>query len=348
MLKSKKQCEREILSTLRVRREVFLKELHLCSLQPKEKHVHDLRVSTRRLLGILELIEEIHNFKKGKQIKRKTKRVLRLFGRLRDIQVQQGFLNTLLGEFPELESFLKELEIKEEKERRTALRELDRLDKTHLREGLRGLNKKADRDLKGKKIQETLEMIMIRDYHRVMESHKAVTLDDVETFHRLRIDCKKFRYRMEIMESLLVNERNFSDPLRKIQDQLGEIQDVTVLLEEVKGYPELWVKDPRKESFQGWLENRLEKRMKDFYGKKEELFMPIKLTPGKIKKKEKVTAMSEKDKPKKLCKLAKKKDYLEDNLEDYMNLVGKPKFLCKKCGRAGEKEKSLCKSKKLN
>jgi len=57
--------------------------------------------------------------------------------------------------------------------------------------------------------------------------------------------------------------------------------------------------------------------------------------------------MSEKDKTKKLCKLVKKKDYLDDNMEEYMKLVGEPKFLCKKCGRAAEKEKQLCKAKKM-
>lgn len=49
---------------------------------------------------------------------------------------------------------------------------------------------------------------------------------------------------------------------------------------------------------------------------------------------------------KKLCKLVKE-DYLEDHLDDYIELVKKPKFICKKCGRVTADEDRVCKPKKL-
>lgn len=49
---------------------------------------------------------------------------------------------------------------------------------------------------------------------------------------------------------------------------------------------------------------------------------------------------------KELCKLCKD-DYLKENLTGYIELVKEAKYVCKKCGRAAKKEKSLCKAEKL-
>lgn len=49
---------------------------------------------------------------------------------------------------------------------------------------------------------------------------------------------------------------------------------------------------------------------------------------------------------KKLCKLVKD-DILEEDIKAYIEIVGKPKYVCKKCGRAAENEEHLCKSKKM-
>jgi hypothetical protein len=50
---------------------------------------------------------------------------------------------------------------------------------------------------------------------------------------------------------------------------------------------------------------------------------------------------------KKLCSLVKK-DGLKEDLKGFKKLVREPKFLCKKCGRAAEKEKHLCKAVELD
>lgn len=49
---------------------------------------------------------------------------------------------------------------------------------------------------------------------------------------------------------------------------------------------------------------------------------------------------------KKMCKLVKE-DYLEDHLTEYIDIVKKPKYVCKKCGRVADEEDRLCKPKKL-
>ncbi|MBN1102669.1 MAG: hypothetical protein JXL84_04550 [Deltaproteobacteria bacterium] len=44
-------------------------------------------------------------------------------------------------------------------------------------------------------------------------------------------------------------------------------------------------------------------------------------------------------KEKKLCKW--KADDLNESLDEFMDIIRKPKFLCKKCGRVADKEKWL-------
>jgi len=46
----------------------------------------------------------------------------------------------------------------------------------------------------------------------------------------------------------------------------------------------------------------------------------------------------------KLCKYAK--DNLPKKIDDYIELTKDTKFICKKCGRRGEK-KDICKAQKL-
>jgi hypothetical protein len=53
-----------------------------------------------------------------------------------------------------------------------------------------------------------------------------------------------------------------------------------------------------------------------------------------------------KDKCKKLCKLAGKKP-LGGDLEEYIALVRKPKYLCTKCGRVSRLKRCLCEPRKL-
>lgn len=43
-----------------------------------------------------------------------------------------------------------------------------------------------------------------------------------------------------------------------------------------------------------------------------------------------------------LCKL-KKKLLKEGDIDGYLEFVGEPKYLCRKCGRVGNSKKNICK-----
>ncbi len=48
-----------------------------------------------------------------------------------------------------------------------------------------------------------------------------------------------------------------------------------------------------------------------------------------------------------LCKLVKS-GYLDDHTKDYIKKVNNPTVVCKKCGRAANNEKDVCKPKSIN
>lgn len=47
-----------------------------------------------------------------------------------------------------------------------------------------------------------------------------------------------------------------------------------------------------------------------------------------------------------LCKICKD-DCLKKCLDEYIDLVKDPKYVCKKCGRTAQKAKNLCKPSKI-
>jgi CHAD domain-containing protein len=51
---------------------------------------------------------------------------------------------------------------------------------------------------------------------------------DAAAFHSLRIECKQLRYLMEILGDLMPEAKGAVQRLKKLQDALGRIQDLTV------------------------------------------------------------------------------------------------------------------------
>jgi hypothetical protein len=49
---------------------------------------------------------------------------------------------------------------------------------------------------------------------------------------------------------------------------------------------------------------------------------------------------------KSLCGLVEE-GYLRDQTQDYKKLVKKPKYICRRCGRAARKKRNLCRPEKI-
>src|SRR5512145_720505 len=94
--------------------ETYQSELANCRAEFSETAVHDLRVSTRRLLATLELIRALDSHPRVKKMRRSLKSQLDGFDNLRDVQVMLVDISGKLESLPELEPFRQHL-LKREK-----------------------------------------------------------------------------------------------------------------------------------------------------------------------------------------------------------------------------------------
>jgi len=200
-----------------------------------EKGVHDLRVSTRRLIAILELAKAISGDAEIAKLQRRFKKVLKRMGPLRDIQVllvnlsrirQGGLVN----------DFRKTLEQRER-------REID-----GIRDALtRGRKRKLSRAVKDARVefsglQAKLGSEKIRrSVDRVLTSRRNELLRAERRFHRsqpvsedllheMRIALKKFRYVIEASQPLLDDSaRQRAKEMQDFQQLIGESRDIELL-----------------------------------------------------------------------------------------------------------------------
>jgi CHAD domain-containing protein len=94
-----------LLDAVDERWETFRSGLKRCQKKSSEEAVHDLRVATRRLMSLLDLLANIHHEGTLRQAQRRLKRLLDRFGPLRDAQVQLRSVEKMLPSFPDLQGF---------------------------------------------------------------------------------------------------------------------------------------------------------------------------------------------------------------------------------------------------
>ena len=83
----------------------YRKRLARCQRNFSEDAVHELRIETRRLLALLDLLLALGAAPAADKIAKRFKKRLDVFDELRDTQVQLRLLEPLWGGFPEAESF---------------------------------------------------------------------------------------------------------------------------------------------------------------------------------------------------------------------------------------------------
>lgn len=217
-----------LLESLDTRWKKFRAELKHCRGEFSEEAVHDLRVATRRLLAIFELLRAIMPHNRIQKVRRELKDQLDDLDDLRDTQTLLADISENLHEYPQLKIF-QNYQLKEEKHFLRSTRK-----RIRARE-YKNLNKRVQ------KIQaaaETLapemlggQMIAAADesFSRVIQTYFAMDAENPASIHKLRIAFKKFRYTIEILHPLIVNfpDANF-ERMHSYQSKMGDIQDMEV------------------------------------------------------------------------------------------------------------------------
>ena len=180
--------------------------------------IHDKRVILRRIFPILTAFDiNPSKVKNGEK-------AFKLFGKLRDIQVQIERLENT-EQYPQLIEYLEFLKEKEVK----------------LKEKVSKFSKK--KELKFPKIKKKKKVDAKRIKSKAIQQLNILTGDiqslinfDLIEIHKIRIDFKKYRYLVEVLRYIESINEGKLDEMKHYQDILGEIHDYDVLIKGIKKY----------------------------------------------------------------------------------------------------------------
>jgi len=180
--------------------------------------IHDKRVILRRIFPILAA------FKINPSKVKNGEKAFKLFGKLRDIQVQILKLEST-DQTPEILEYIAALrdgehEFKEKVHKFCKKKELEF---PTIKKKFK-FNKSRIIEKTGKSLTKLIDRIQSR------------SIDDAEDIHKIRIEFKKFRYKVEILSYIENIDESKLEMLKIYQDKLGEIQDYEVLINGIKKY----------------------------------------------------------------------------------------------------------------
>jgi len=218
--------------------ETFSKLIKHVSKELNDDYVHDLRVSARHLAAILELLIPVSLDNPVGDSLSALNRVIKLFGSLRDLDVQIDYTFHLLADNPELKGFYAALVTQQHQTARHVERRIKTIKLDNLQTTKRRIKKRLLVLLKD---SGTCEQIIADLRQNIDHALIAVLITgdkidpiDAETIHRTRLALKKYRYAVEVMIPFLCITDQELQSLQAYQKMLGEIQDLEVLINSLK------------------------------------------------------------------------------------------------------------------
>jgi len=223
---------------LRAMRRGYRKRLARCQVEFSETSVHDLRIETRRLLAMLDLLGALHFGDSLRKTRKIFKKRLDAFDELRDTQVQLLLLKPLWRDVPGAREFDLVLRRREQRLIGELRKEIKRLKPLRLERRLKAL----ERDWRELAAAESpartraLAAAALREtFEAVAALHQRVRRSRTGTIHRLRVAFKRYRYMSELLQPLFprLTARRLCR-MQAYQGLMGDIQDIEVLIAAVK------------------------------------------------------------------------------------------------------------------
>jgi CHAD domain-containing protein len=202
-----------------------------------EKSVHDLRVSTRRLIATLELARVLSKDNGVRRLKRRARKILKRMGPLRDVQVQMRGISHVrqAGTVGDFKRRLKRKErdaivgVQDELKRRVKQRLSEQF------EDVRSEFKRLHRSIGDESIPRSLEKTLSvrrNEFLRAQRRFRQAQPPKEEALHSMRIALKKLRYLVEAAQPLLgPAAKKRAREMQRFQQLMGDIRDVEILRE---------------------------------------------------------------------------------------------------------------------
>lgn len=224
--------------SVRSARRRYCKRLSRCQHKFSEKAVHDLRIETRRILALLDLLEALKFSDSLDKLRKTFKRRLDSFDDLRDTHVQRVLLKPMWEKFPEAKEFKKHLRKCEKRLECKMSREIQKAKAGKLNRCLKDLEESlrecATHPPTGASVPQS-QLLLGGAFRRVLVLRRQIRRSVPKTIHRMRVAFKRFRYTAELLQPFLPEfTPQRLERMKDFQDAAGNIQDVAVLLERLE------------------------------------------------------------------------------------------------------------------
>ncbi|HTI50098.1 MAG TPA: CHAD domain-containing protein [Planctomycetaceae bacterium] len=214
------------------------------------ENVHKLRVSSRRLAAVLDVLADGFPAEPRKVLFRLVERIRRSCGKARDLDVRRQFLESLLPHASVEDAGAIELLCEQAVERRSEVqkklrRRLPRLERKLIRSGNEMLAALTSNQRRAEADDPSFGAVGVSALLRETSALWSRAEDDLEsaaTLHELRIACKHLRYAFEIFMPMLDDSfsHDFYPQLEHLQDLLGEMHDAAQATRSVRRRRRKW------------------------------------------------------------------------------------------------------------
>ena len=227
-----------LLGALEQRWKNYRAELKRCRAEFSNEAVHDLRVATRRILALIQLLNSISPRPRLQKLTRAFKDQLDEFDDLRDTQVILAELSEVVHELPQLHEFQKHLQFTEEKLLRNLRKKIKQLESSEVTKRIRKTHEAIATETNGDLNVQLFQAV--DDVYLVTKQRLGwVDLTRSATIHRVRIAFKALRYMIEIIQPMLNDfpVEHFKR-MNDYQALMGEIQDAEVFAQTLADFSE--------------------------------------------------------------------------------------------------------------
>jgi CHAD domain-containing protein len=227
-----------LLEALEQRWNNYCVELKRCRAEFSNEVVHDLRVATRRMLALIQLLNSVSPRRRLKKMIHAFKDQLDEFDDLRDTQVILGEISEIMQELPQLQEFQKHLQFNEEKLLKNLRKKIKQLASFEVTKRIHNTHEaiavETNSDLNSQILQAVDDVYLITKQRR-----DWVDLTRSATIHRVRIAFKSLRYMIEIVHPMLSDFP--AENLKRMHDYqslMGEIQDAEIFAQTLADFSE--------------------------------------------------------------------------------------------------------------
>jgi phosphohistidine phosphatase len=227
------------------------------------KNVHDLRVSIKRLMTSMELIEQFNPDNAVRRARITLKDQLSELSDLRDVHVEMVTIHGYLKQLPEIKQFHNGLR---ERERGY----LNAVKKMASASDVRFIENAVNRakvrlgarraTINVSDASKIINDVLDRSFDNVTKKLEYATIADYSTIHSVRLAFKPFRYLLEMLQPLIPVEHKQLGIAHSLARMMGQIQDLEVLTKDLVEFK--WKKKNAQQAVDEiWLD--LERRKTD-------------------------------------------------------------------------------------